>query len=304
MIHLLQVFVDNIVPIVLVAGAGFALQRLFKIDPRPLSITVFNVLTPALVFNLLVESTIPADGALRLALLATLVVLSLVLLSWTLGRVLRLETRTIAALILSASFLNAGNYGLSLNQIALGSVGLAWASIYYITNSLWTNSLGVIAAQAGRMPAFNAVKGLVRVPAVYAVILAFSFRLFQIQLPAFILEPIGLLSNATVPVMLLVLGMQIGKAGLPNRWNFLAIVSVLQLIVAPFIAWGLSQALRLPSPGAEVAVIEAAMPTAVLAMIIALEFDVEPELVTSSVVLTTLLSPITITPILVLLGVG
>jgi predicted permease len=39
-------------------------------------------------------------------------------------------------------------------------------------------------------------------------------------------------------------------------------------------------------------------------MIIALEFDVEPALVTSAVVVTTLLSPLTITPILVLLGVG
>ena len=304
MSHLFQVFVDNIVPIILVAGAGFALQRLFKIDPRPLSVTVFNVLTPALVFHLLVESSMPTNGAFRLALLATLVVLSLVILSWILGRALHFDTRTLAALILSASFLNAGNYGLSLNQIALGSVGLAWASIYYITNSLWTNSLGVIIAQAGRMPAINAVKGLARVPAVYAVLLAFGMRWFQLELPAFVMEPVGLLSNATVPVMLLVLGMQIGKAGIPSRWNILALVSVLQLIVAPLLAWGLSLVLRLPSPVAEVAVIEAATPTAVLAMIIALEFNVEPELVTSSVVLTTLLSPLTITPILVLLRIG
>ena len=61
---------------------------------------------------------------------------------------------------------------------------------------------------------------------------------------------------------------------------------------------------QVQSPGTEVAVIESAMPTAVLSMIIALEFDTEPSLVTSAVVVTTLLSPLTITPILVFLGVG
>lgn len=304
MIHLLQVFADNIVPIILVAGAGFTLQRYFKIDPRPLSITVFNILTPALVLKLLIQISIPADGVIRLAAVASIVILVLVLVSWQIGRLLRLDARMLSALILGASFMNAGNYGLSLNQIALGPIGLAWASIFFITNALWTNSLGVIVAQAGRTSVPRALVGLARVPAVYAALIALAVRLLRFELPTLILEPVELLASATVPVMLLVLGMQIGKAGFPKRPGMLAVVSVLQLVAAPLVAWALSHLVRLPSPGAEVAVIESAMPTAVLSMILALEFDVEPEFVTSAVVVTTLISPLTITPILVLLGIG
>jgi predicted permease len=304
LIHLLQVFANNIVPIILVAGAGFTLQRYFKIEPRPLSITVFNILTPALVLNLLIKISIPADGVIRLAAVASIVILVLVLVSWLIGRWLKLDARMISALILGASFMNAGNYGLSLNQIALGQIGLAWASIFFITNALWTNSLGVIVAQAGRISVPRALLGLTRVPAVYAAIIALAVRLSGLELPTLLLEPVELLSSATVPVMLLVLGMQIGKAGLPKRPGMLAVVSVLQLVVAPLFAWAMSHLVQLPSPGAEVAVLESAMPTAVLSMILALEFDVEPEFVTSAVVVTTLLSPLTITPILVILGIG
>lgn len=304
MTQLAQVFLHNIVPIVLVAGAGFLLQRWLRIDPRPLSVTVFNILTPALVFNLLVRSTIPTDGALRLAGVASLVILSLVGLSWAAARLLKYDARLTSAVILAGAFMNAGNYGLSLNQIALGEIGLAWASIYFITNSIWTNSLGVVVARSGRASLLRSLAGLTRVPAVYAALLAFIIRLTGFVTPAYVAIPVEMLSSAAVPVMLLVLGMQMAKAGLPRRWDVLALVSVLQLVAAPLIAFALGRWLAVPAPAAQVAVIESAMPTAVLSMIIAVEFDAVPDVVTSAVVATTLLSPLTITPVLVLLGVG
>jgi predicted permease len=46
------------------------------------------------------------------------------------------------------------------------------------------------------------------------------------------------------------------------------------------------------------------MPTAVLTTVVAAEFDLEPEFVTGVVLATTVLSPLTVTPILALLGAG
>jgi len=81
-------------------------------------------------------------------------------------------------------------------------------------------------------------------------------------------------------------------------------VAILQLIVAPALAWLLSLAVGFDMLPAQVSVLEAATPTAVLAMILSIEFDAEPAVVTSAVVVTTLLSPLTITPILIMLGIG
>jgi len=48
----------------------------------------------------------------------------------------------------------------------------------------------------------------------------------------------------------------------------------------------------------QAAIFESSMPTAVLASIFAAEYDVEPSLVASVVLLTTVLSPFTLTPLL------
>ncbi len=302
--HLIQVFADNLIPILLVAGAGFLAQRRLGLDPRSLAVIVFNVLTPALVFELLLTSAIAVDGALRMAAIASLVIFALIVLSWGAGRAMRLDARLTAALILSASFLNAGNYGLSLNQIALGQDGLAWASIFFITCSVWTNLLGVFIARSGSSSFRSALLGLLRVPALYAALLAIALRVLQVSLPGFVLQPVELLSKATVPLMLLVLGMQMGRAGMPRRWDILGVVAVLQLIVAPALAWMLSSLVGVDTLPGQVSILEAATPTAVLAMILSIEFDASPDVVTSAVVVTTLLSPLTITPILILLGIG
>jgi predicted permease len=49
-------------------------------------------------------------------------------------------------------------------------------------------------------------------------------------------------------------------------------------------------------------VLQSAMPSAVITIVLATEYDVEPAFVTSVVISTTLLSPLTLTPLLAYLG--
>jgi predicted permease len=49
-------------------------------------------------------------------------------------------------------------------------------------------------------------------------------------------------------------------------------------------------------------VLESGMPSAVLTTIIAMQYDAEPEFVTSVVLATTILSPLTVTPLIAFLG--
>jgi predicted permease len=52
----------------------------------------------------------------------------------------------------------------------------------------------------------------------------------------------------------------------------------------------------------QAAILESAMPTAVLATVLAAEFNVDPEFVTGTVLVSTVLSPLTVTPLLALIG--
>lgn len=299
---IIQLFAENLLPILIVAGIGFSLQRLLKINPRPISQIIFNVFTPSLIFTLLLNTEIQAANMGRMALLSILTTFSVGILAWLTGKALRLPGNILSALILTAIGMNAGNFGLSLNYFAFGEEALAWASIFFVTNSLLINSVGVYVATIGKMSPSRALLGLLKVPAVYTIPLAFIVRGLQIELPLAIWRPIELMSSAAIPCMLLILGMQIGNSGLPKRPGLLGITTFLRLIISPGIAFVFANVLNLSGAAFQAGILESAVPTAVITSIISLEFDTEPSFVTSAILVTTLLSPITLTPLLAILG--
>ena len=238
----------------------------------------------------------------QMAAFAIISMASVGLLSWLIGKSLKLHSGLLSALLLTTIFSNAGNYGLSLNQFALGDEAAAWASIFFITSGLIVNSVGIYIAAVGSLRPGNALLGLLRVPAVYVIPLALIWRAVAFTPPAIISRPIDLLSGAAIPSMLLFLGMQIAKFGIPKNKRLLATALTLRLIVSPLFAIGLAPVFGLEGISMQAGVLEAAMPTAVITSIIAIEYDVEPDFVTGVILVSTLLSPLTITRLLAVLG--
>jgi hypothetical protein len=298
----LPLFANNILPILLIAAVGFVIQRIFNLDPRPLSQTVFNVFTPALVFRLLYLTPMNAHQIGQMGILAMASMLLVGAAAWLIARALRLPPRMAAAFLLVSMFPNAGNYGLSLTDFAFGNEALAWSSVFFIVSSMAINSLGVYIATVGRSSPGQALKGLLRVPAVYAIPLGLLFRYAQLELPAPLWRPIELLSDATIPSMIIILGLQISKATFPRENGLLPIALGLRLLFSPAIAFVLVRLMGFQGPALQASLIEAAMPTAVLTSVLALEFDVEPDFVSGTILASTLLSPLTITPLLAILG--
>jgi predicted permease len=98
--------------------------------------------------------------------------------------------------------------------------------------------------------------------------------------------------------MVLMLGMQLERAGRPARPVLAGIAVVLSLILTPLVALGLASLLHVPLPGRQAAVVLASMPVAVTTSILALKYDAAPDFVISAIFLSTLLSPFTLTPII------
>jgi hypothetical protein len=259
------------------------------------------VLTPSLVFTQLVSSDIAGTDMMLMVVLAFLLIFIMALIGYGLSRILRLPPKLTSAFILTVAFVNAGNFGLPFTNYALGSDGLAWATIFFITSALCINSLGIYIASAGAFSPIAALRKLASFPPLYAVPLALLVRSFDITLPTFLWRPLELLGNAAVPIMLLLLGMQIAYNGFPKRKGLVALSAILRLLISPLIAFGLAAFLQLESVALQAAIIESAMPTAVFASVLALEFNVEPDFTTGSIFVSTLLSPFTLTPLLALL---
>jgi hypothetical protein len=191
-------------------------------------------------------------------------------------------------------FSNSGNYALPVVLFAFGREALSFASVYFVTSAILIYTAGILVAASGHGSVSLAFTRLLRVPAIYSVIAAIIVLSTHATVPAAVMRPIGLLSDAAIPIMLLVLGMQLERAVLPKHPGAVAAAVVLSLVVAPAIAFGLTWLLGLTGAAKQAAIIEASMPAAVITTVLALEFDLDAAFSTSVVFFTTLLSPITL----------
>ncbi len=299
---LLSILASDIFPIFLIAGVGFVLARVLQADVRTLSRVVFNALAPCLVFNTLVTSRITGVQFGRMALFCVILTLTAGLIARLAAVPLRLDRPMTSAFVIVVMFSNGGNYGLPVVLFAFGREALAHAAVYFVTSSFLTYTVGIVLAAAGRKSAREALAGVLKAPAMYGVIAAAVVLNFSVQVPLALMRPIGLLSDATVPIMLLVLGMQLERANRPDRPGVVALAVGLSLLLSPVVALMLAGLMHLDGPARQAAIIQASMPTAVITTILALEFEVAPNFVTSAVFLSTMLSPFTLTALIAYLS--
>jgi malate permease and related proteins len=300
--ELFGLFLNNLLPIFLTAGAGYLLSWTLGVNSRPISQLSFYIFSPCLVFVLITRSELGNTEILQMMFYPAVLVLLIGTVTYLVGRVIKLERRLLIATILAAMFMNAGNYGLPVNLFAFGETALAHASLFFVMMSILTYTVGVVIASMGSYSLKDSLAGLYKIPAIYGVLLAFVFSNLDLSLPLPVDRTVILLSDAAIPSMLIILGMQLQRA----QWNgypqALALAGTMRLLVAPLFATGLSLLFGLTGPARQAYILEAAMPTAVFMTILATEFDLEPSFITTVVLMTTLISPLTLTPLLAFLG--
>jgi predicted permease len=205
-----------------------------------------------------------------------------------------------ASLIVAAVFVNSGNYGLAANKFAFGDAALARAMVCFVFSTVILYTAGVLVASMGKLPPKKALLRLLTVPAFYALIAAWLVRWTAWRMPLFVDRSVTLLSDAAIPLMLVILGLQVAEVRRwpRNRAALIGAAAFLQLVVTPLLAILVAGWLGLSGLSRQAAVLQSAMPAAVVTTILAVEFDLDVPLVTGTVVVTTLLSPITLTPLI------
>jgi predicted permease len=298
---LLEILVSDILPVFIVIGLGYAFARRNHAELRTATRLTFFVLSPCLVFVSLVESDMSGVETAQIFLFVVLMVLAMGALAWFTGRAMRLTPQQLIGFLLAAMFVNAGNYGLGVTRLAFGEAAESRAVIYFVSSSILIYTLGTLIASGFKGGWRGAVKHLLTLPQVYALLAVFVVRATGWQVPAPIMEALDLPARATIPVMLLLLGMQLAKSSIGQYWKAASAGTVLRLVIAPFVAVGFAALLNLSGPARQAGILEASMPAAVLTTLIANEYEAEPQLVTETVLLSTLLSPISLSIIIALL---
>ena len=299
---LLDTFANNLLPILVLSAAGFFLGKALSIDSRALGRVVFYVFSPILVFSLLLNVELRADEILGTMAYAFLVSAAGGLLAFVLGRLLRLERPVLMALVITVAFANTGNYGLPVVSFAFGPQALAFASLYFVTTSILFNTAGVLIASLGHMDLRTAVWGLFKVPAVYGVILAALLNRFDVSLPLPLERTIDLAAGGSIPLMIVLLGVELSRVVWSHSAKPIALSVGLRLLAGPLIGLLLAIPFGLQGAARQGGISQTAMPAAVTNTVLASEYGLDSSLVTAMVFLGTVLSPLTLTPLLMLLG--
>jgi predicted permease len=270
-----------------------ATERLGQADANVLNRVVLDVTMPALVVSVLQRSGLGVGS--ESALIATSAALfASALAGVAVARALGLPRATQGAGGLCAGFCNTGFLGipivLAIYGDRAGAVGTAiLIDTFATTLLLWTFGVGLARRLgSGERVDPRALLGLLAQPATIAVAVGLALRALPIALPRWASQALETLGSATPALVFLSLGLSLDARGLRGRAAPLAAVAAIKLVVSPAVALGVVLLLGLRGPAAEVAVLQAAMPSAMVSVIIAARYGCDAPFAAAAALVTTL----------------
>lgn len=284
---ILLALANVIVPVLVVAGTGFLIGRIFILDAGTISKISLYALTPALCLDTLLTTRV--SGQVGAVLVGAYVLVSLI--GAGVGALLTpgVESATRRAVAASVAISNSGNMGLPIALFALGQAGFEQSVLMFLASVVLSFILGPLLFGSGG-GSVAALKGLVRLPALWAIAAAMMLRGFGLDLPVGIMRGVEMLSAATLPMVLLALGIQLGATSRVTLSRPVLTASLIRVFGMPFLSLGIGLLFGLSGVPLQALVLAGAMPTAVNAFLLAIEYEGDVRTVADTVTVTTLLS--------------
>jgi predicted permease len=299
-----HILLNNVVPLSIMITIGVILQRTFKLDMHTLSKLNFYLLSPAVLFTMLYESTFTAEIAFQVVLFFFI----FYALLWGTVEIFmylrRLKGGMRSAMRNSVIFYNSANFAIPLNQLVFASnpFTMSVQLLIMMFQSVLPNTLGIYLINADRMSVKDALKVVFTFPAVYVLPLALMFKMFHIPIPQPIYAPLEYISQAFIAMALVTLGAQLGNMKWSlSKIDLLSVSVALRLIVSPALGFLVVWMLGFEGLLAQALILSCAVPTSLSSMLLAVEFDNEPDFASQAVFMSTLLSIITVTVVIALI---
>ena len=284
---------ETVVPVFSVVLLGCWLAGRSRMDLPTLSNLALLVTSPALMFSVLGGAEVDfaswgvlVAGTLWIAL-GTAVAAALYLRFAGSGR---------RGLLLPAIFWNAGNLTLPLARLAYGDAGLEAAAVIFVTVAILNSTVGLWIAKGE-----NGLSEIFRMPLVYGSVGGLALAISGQTLPRLVMEPIEMLGQMAIPLMLLNLGLQLRKLRVTDLSHALVAVAIRMgggvsfafLFVLVFGVSGLER---------QILLLNSVMPAAVINAVFAQRYATDASLVASAIVVGTLASVLAIPAVLLWVG--
>jgi predicted permease len=284
--------VQTVLPIFLIIAVGYAIGTLKKVDVQPFIDLIVYVAGPCLIFASIARSDINLTDFTTIAGAALAIVLVMTSVALLIFKLTRSDKK---GLYLPLVFGNTSYLGYPVALFAFGMAGLSRAVVFDMINSLVIFSLGIYIVHQK-----NEIREAFKIPLLHAVVVGLAFNLLHIPVPDVIFTPIEMIGMITIPLALLVLGYKLTEIKL-TAVKVAVLASVFRILGGFLVALAIIELLSIDGMVRDIILLQAAMPSAVMGMILAAKYDRDASLVASVVLITTVLSLISIPLILAML---
>lgn len=292
---------------------GYFLKKrgvLRETDATVINRLILDVTAPAFVFHALYRQRI-TEEMIQAAWLFALLQLAVMGVVWLVAAGLRFPRPVIGTLLLTAVYGNTGFLGYPVVQAIFGKTeGAMAAAVVYdqMSMALPVYTVGVfVAMHFGSKQSANWRESLqfFTTPVFLALVATLVVNAWGIRVPRFLEEALHLLAGATVPLVLLSLGLMLNLSSLQVNHYYLplALGLSIKMAVFPLLMWWSTQWIGVQGIARWVALTQSAMPSAMVNAVITERYGCDHRLATLVIVVGTLLTLITLPVAIALFGI-
>ena len=280
-----QRILSIILPVFFMIAVGFVYARLrgevVKTDLASVNRLSVELLCPLLLFSALASKDFELIPNLPLLLAGALIALGSGAIAWLVARALGYDARTFVPPMI---YNNCGNMGLPLAVLAFGPTGLSEAVAMFMACSLIYFTVGIRIMESGRAGPRRATLKMFATPMMGAMLTGMVFAAGRVPLPEVLLQALRLLGEASIPLMLLALGVRMTDVNL-RSWQIGLFGAAVCPLAGLAVAQGLDYVLPLTAVQRGQMFLFASLPPAVFCFIVAESYKQEPERVAATVLL-------------------
>ncbi len=295
-----------VLPAFMIFFAGFVGQKVVGFDIKSLSSVALYIMSPFLAFRTFYVNELTVEY-FYILLFCLILMFALMFIVWITAYFTKATKQQMSAMMLGGAFMNSGNYGAPIVLFALGAVGFDYAVIMMVFQSFLMNTFGLFFASLGGKEGASwkaSLRRVIRMPVIHGALAGIILQLFSINIPGPFMEAVSLIANASIPTVMLVLGMQLAVITRKRvAYRYVTSVTFIRMIVSPILAAIILSFLPISTLLKSVLIIQASMPAAANTTMFAIQFGTEPDLVSFTTLVTTIISIVTIPIVLFSLGI-
>ncbi len=280
---------------------GFYLRRKGRMGNEMMkqsSFLVANVMMPALIlYSSSTPSKISQSEIIQSLLLGILLYVVFILISKFVAHKTAHNHEDKALYQILLVFANVAFIGYPLLEVMYGSYAVFVFTIMHLPFNILIYTYGVYLLNKGKR-SFR-IKEYLRMfmtPGVILSIVALVCFFIKAELPSFIVDVCGLLGGATVPLSMIIVGANLSFEGFAkNKETFALLKAVfVKMILFPLLGFGIVHFLDISVFLQELFVFSFMLPSASMALMLGMEYDVDTSVASRTISLTTLISVVSI----------